>query len=522
MIRLLISLLTGMVVSSEILNLITNGSLHGFLSYQEANTLLDSLISRFPNLLTREVIGKSYKGVDILAYRLFNSFQSTPIDVPKVLMTSLMHAREPASLSVVLGAIALLIDEYSKNVTDTRFLLCTRELYFVPFVNPDGYMLANDSVPSNRRKNARETCPTNPGEGGVDLNRNFDSHWDNSTYGGCSEEYAGIAPFSEPETLALKLFAEKKRFVSALNFHAYGNFLTYPFNYNSTRALSSVHEQFYGEIQSIFKFVQAGPAGAILGYNTGGESDDWFYEKLQTLSMSPEVGREEDGFTPPPERLKQLVSENYARIKYWLFKAGCEISKLRVGVEGANLIFSAVNTGLGQCRQVGVVIQMSDCSECGLNPCQVISPGLRMYSPSSNWTMAPLSEQHLITIPACTVSSLSNLARVCLVQAGLNCRCFDLQTMSPNISLGIMSNQASNHQVCEGAGVAQFVAVDELGLGPVYSIGMAGTSRILIVLIFLLVGAALFRIVKKSLSLKQHATYDPVVQEFELETIARF
>jgi Zinc carboxypeptidase. len=60
---------------------------------------------------------------------------------------------------------------------------------------------------------------------GVDLNRNYDFHW-NSNLGSspneCNEEYRGPKPFSEPETQAIKGFVEDNlsKIKLAINFHA--------------------------------------------------------------------------------------------------------------------------------------------------------------------------------------------------------------------------------------------------------------------------------------------------------------
>ncbi len=62
---------------------------------------------------------------------------------------------------------------------------------------------------------------------GVDLNRNYDYKWglDNigSSNGECNEDYRGPAPFSEPETEAIKNYVErnKKLLQLVINFHAY-------------------------------------------------------------------------------------------------------------------------------------------------------------------------------------------------------------------------------------------------------------------------------------------------------------
>lgn len=47
-----------------------------------------------------------------------------------------------------------------------------------------------------------------------------------------------------------------------------------------------------------------------LGYTTSGESDDWMLGRHGIISMSPEVGNEEDGFWPQSPGSVQRANEN--------------------------------------------------------------------------------------------------------------------------------------------------------------------------------------------------------------------
>lgn len=100
-----------------------------------------------------------------------------------------IHAREWISTATVLYTIARLINGTLARDVEVRKLIDTYDFYFMPVVNPDGYVYTHDDV-ENRvnknnendqeqrrmwRKNRRphEDCP------GVDLNRNFPFAWDN-------------------------------------------------------------------------------------------------------------------------------------------------------------------------------------------------------------------------------------------------------------------------------------------------------------------------------------------------------
>src|SRR5690606_35124331 len=110
-----------------------------------------------------------------------------------------------------------------------------RELFFIPVVNPDGYEYNRSTDPAGGgfwRKNRRDN---GNGTFGVDLNRNYGplNYW-NAPNGGSStfsssEVYRGPAPFSEPETEAIKNFLAEHEIKTALNYHSYGNYLIFPY-----------------------------------------------------------------------------------------------------------------------------------------------------------------------------------------------------------------------------------------------------------------------------------------------------
>jgi hypothetical protein len=89
-------------------------------------------------------------------------------------------------------------------------------LYFVPLTNPDGYARGYD-------------VDTAFNANGVDLNRNFSVRWSRQSYGsvggrygpsGTKEDGGGSAPFSEPETQAIRNFVHWQGIHAVLSYHA--------------------------------------------------------------------------------------------------------------------------------------------------------------------------------------------------------------------------------------------------------------------------------------------------------------
>lgn len=73
---------------------------------------------------------------------------------------------------------------------------------------------------------------------GVDGNRNFDSHFmenNGASADPCSETYAGVDPWSEPETKALAdyLTSIRDKFDVYLSFHSYGQWLLSPYGHTA-------------------------------------------------------------------------------------------------------------------------------------------------------------------------------------------------------------------------------------------------------------------------------------------------
>jgi predicted deacylase len=81
-------------------------------------------------------------------------------------------------------------------------------LYVIPCANPDGYAAGTD------REHGR------PNGNGVDLNRNWDYHWQPEATHGTWPVDAGASPFSEPETAALRDFILERNVEAAIFYHS--------------------------------------------------------------------------------------------------------------------------------------------------------------------------------------------------------------------------------------------------------------------------------------------------------------
>ncbi len=303
------------------------GSMGGYLTYQELLDELDAMRAQYPDLISeKENIGTfltegtpdnsttpSIGGNGIKWVKISDNPESTSEGEPQILYTALHHAREPISLSQMVFYMWYLLENYDSD-QEIQSIVDNTELYFIPVVNPDGYLYNEKTDPNGGgfwRKNRKNTY-------GTDLNRNYNYYINgdpnNDTWGGQgasgntnSESYHGPAPFSEIETQAVKFFVENHDFVMAFNNHTSGDLLLYPYGYTNN-APTSENDLF---IEISEELVSRNGFSNILSselYPAAGDSDDFMYGTVGThdkiYAMTPEIG---PVFWPPSNQIEPLV-----------------------------------------------------------------------------------------------------------------------------------------------------------------------------------------------------------------------
>ena len=293
------------------------GTYAGFYTYQEYLNELDAMAAAYPNLITVKAAIDTFQTHELRPIYWVKISDNPNIDEPEpqVLYTALHHAREPASLSQLIFYMWYILENYATN-PEIAYIINESELFFVPMLNPDGYLENEVSFPNGggmHRKNKRNVGTTNPG---VDLNRNYDYQWNVSgtTSNVNGDTYAGTGAFSEPETQAIKYFCESHNFSFALNAHSYGNLLLFPFGWaNSAFAAEHDYFQAFSNHQVIFNNYNATKSSNL--YPAAGDSDDWMYDgdlttKPKIYALTPETGSNADGFWPSESRILPICKEN--------------------------------------------------------------------------------------------------------------------------------------------------------------------------------------------------------------------
>jgi hypothetical protein len=325
-----------------------SGSFGGWYSLAEVEAFLDSLVTTYPGLCDTVRIGTSRQNRSIRALRITDEGQPDH-SRPRVLYTSLTHAREPGGLQSLIEFMTRLIEGYGSD-PDLTCLVNTREMWFVPVVNPDGYEYnrttwINTGSFGFWRKNLRDNDAngTITGADGVDINRNFGFRWGHDNIGSSpfasSQTYRGPSAFSEPETRALRDFSIAHGFTTADNYHTFGELCLYPWGYiipacPDSTFLIRMSEEMLAETGYTY-----GTGGDVL-YTVNGDANDWMYgeqaAKPKAYSVTIEAGDENDGFWPVASRIVPLARQQFRANVIMAYAAGTWVHADTAGIATAD------------------------------------------------------------------------------------------------------------------------------------------------------------------------------------------
>lgn len=184
------------------------------------NSWLDFLCSQY-TFITPIELGKSYEGQTIKGVKL-----SRQQGNPTIFVEGGIHAREwisPATATFILNQLLVSDDSAVKDLS-TNF-----NWIFFPTVNPDGYRYTFEQDRLWRKSRQPHGIYR-----GADLNRNFNIDWNGSGASSdtASYDYAGSAPFSEPEAQAISEFISKNRQTENIciyiALHSYSQLVMFP------------------------------------------------------------------------------------------------------------------------------------------------------------------------------------------------------------------------------------------------------------------------------------------------------
>lgn len=236
----------------------------GYRVLEDFGNEIDGLVTRFPDLAKRISIGESVEGRDLTGIEIGRDVNAPEDGRPVFLMFGAHHAREWPSAELPMEFAIDLLESYGTDERITNLLDRGRAI-IVPVSNPDGYDASRTSgdivdlrgtplpynpavilgTPGNayKRKNCRYidgqtqpagTCVAIASPGGygpgIDLNRNYGALWGGpgTDTNPASPIYRGPAPFSEPETQAIRELISTRQVTTLITNHTFSNLILRP------------------------------------------------------------------------------------------------------------------------------------------------------------------------------------------------------------------------------------------------------------------------------------------------------
>lgn len=311
-----------------------------YMTYDEMLTELRKTAEKYPTLAKLQDFGDTWEKTKGKADRDLWTMRITGkgdgASKPGIVFFGNHHARELVTVEIPMRLINHLLSNYGKD-PDITAMVDNTEIFICPMVNPDGHTLAEKG--QNWRKNKNDNKDVSATAGlGVDLNRNYGHQWNTggSSTSTSSDTYHGKAPFSEPETQAVKgLLDSHKNLKIMMSYHSFSNLILWPWGWTEQDTPDAARFAAVG-----------GKLGANTGYKpeqasdlyvASGITDDYAYGKLKMLSFTTEIGGWGDGFDPPYSKVDKFWKENLPNALYLIKLAG---------EQGAN-VGKNVNAGFG-------------------------------------------------------------------------------------------------------------------------------------------------------------------------------
>jgi len=298
---------------------------------------IEELCDTYRNILSKEIIGKSVEGRDIVALKLSsnekfqgrffsqkNSTRKTVPETPSILVVGGVHAREDFSVMLCMKMIDYycnyyIIEEKGFDDFDVKSIINNVDMYFVPVVNPDGLNIVHNGLEASKNYNILKDMKIwgedhtywKANANGIDLNKNFDDgNWDEricvpGTDVPCSDRFKGFAPSSEPEVQALVDFCNKHDFSLMATYHCSGN-CTFWADSGTHGIFNGLDEKIMDELNKKYIYRKTKVSQDPKIYGCGFEN--WFRAKKKRpafcIELSPFV---EGGKQHPDSMFDELV-----------------------------------------------------------------------------------------------------------------------------------------------------------------------------------------------------------------------
>lgn len=290
-------------------------------TYDELKELMDKYARDFPDITFLDTIGfTDIRGNIIQAIKISDN-PNEEEDEPAILYDGQHHANEPIGMETCIDIIDYLLNNYGVDQQLTNWINNT-EIWIVPMMNPDGwnYIIENGLYDTYWRKNLRDNNNSGefePGNDGVDINRNYDHNWrTGGTADSSKNVYRGPAPFSEPESRAKRDLALQQKFVFSISYHSYGEVVIYSWSGTPSAPDQLLNLSYADSIASrIPRFGGNGTYSPTQSNCTTGFSRCWMYVHCGTIEVTVETATE---FIPDAADAQQIAQDNLHGALYLL------------------------------------------------------------------------------------------------------------------------------------------------------------------------------------------------------------
>lgn len=308
----------------------------GYHNYAEMTAEIDERIAQRPELISKQVIGTSHEGRDIVAIKISDNV-SADEDEPEVLFTHHQHAREHLTVEMALYLLGEFADGYGtdQRITD---VVDGREIWIVPDLNPDGgeYDIASGSYRSwrkNRQPNSGSSAV------GTDLNRNWNYRWGccgGSSGSPSSDTYRGSAGESATEVKVVADFARSRvvdgeqQITAGIDFHTYSELVLWPYGYTYDDTGPGLTQDDRDAFAAVGEKMAASngytPQQSSDLYITDGSVNDYLWGEQKVFSYTFEMYPSSaggGGFYPPDEVIERETGRNRDAVLQLLENADC-------------------------------------------------------------------------------------------------------------------------------------------------------------------------------------------------------
>lgn len=286
-----------------------------FHNYFELEDELFTLQTDYPDLVKLNSLGSTYEGRSIWNLEISGNLSAAKT-LPGIFFVGGHHAREHLSVEVPLLLAKHLLQAYRAGDARIVKLLDSRIVHITPAMNPDGLEFDVSTGKyqywrKNRRANSDRTY-------GVDLNRNYGYKWGTggSSKRGDDETYMGAAPFSEPETIAIRDFLNNNTNIKVvLSFHTFSELILYPWGWSNSKVAEQTPRRVFETMaKRMSQWNGYTPQQSSDLYIASGDMTDWAYAThgmiAFTFELDPKGGFNRDGFYPGAKVIPTVFQKN--------------------------------------------------------------------------------------------------------------------------------------------------------------------------------------------------------------------